>query len=97
MLQSAFFESSRIEKFWSGAIIFTLFAVFSIIAYPGMRRRIPLSKQLLLFVLKIAKHHKSVYVIALSGTILQTIYSVYWSISVSLIHFDQTGSRVEEN
>ncbi|GAA6023160.1 hypothetical protein JCM11491_003283 [Sporobolomyces phaffii] len=71
-----------VEKMWSGAIIFTIFAVFSIIAYPGMRKRIPLSKQLLLFVLKIAKHHKSVYVIALSGTIVQTIYSVYWSISV---------------
>lgn len=33
---------NRIKKFWSGAIIFTLFAVFSLIAYPGMRRRIPL-------------------------------------------------------
>ncbi|GAA5895354.1 Pns1p [Sporobolomyces salmoneus] len=71
-----------VEKYWSGAIIFTIFAVFSIIAYPGMRRRIPLSKQLLLFVLKIAKHNKSVYVIALAGTILQTMYAVFWSISV---------------
>ena len=68
---------------WSGAIIFTLFAIFSLIAYPGMRRRIPLSKQLLLYVLRVAKHNKSVYVIALAGTIVQTIYSVYWSISAS--------------
>ncbi|GAA6060058.1 hypothetical protein JCM10212_003019 [Sporobolomyces blumeae] len=75
-----------VEKYWSGAIIFTIFAVFSIIAYPGMRRRIPLSKQLLLFVLKIAKHHKSVYVIALAGTITQTVYSIYWSITVVAIY-----------
>ncbi|GAA5981605.1 hypothetical protein JCM5350_008046 [Sporobolomyces pararoseus] len=71
-----------VEKMWSGAIIFTIFAVFSIIAYPGMRKRIPLSKQLLLFVLKIAKHNKSVYVIAIAGAVMQTLYSVYWSISV---------------
>lgn len=51
-----------------------------------MRRRIPLSKQLLIFVLKIAKFHKSVYVIALSGTIIQTIYSIYWSITVVAIY-----------
>ncbi|GAA5987189.1 hypothetical protein JCM11641_006053 [Rhodosporidiobolus odoratus] len=75
-----------IEKFWSGAIIFTIFAVLSIIAYPGMRRRIPLSKQLLLFVLKIAKHNPSVYIIALLGTVLQAAYSVYWSFSAVAIY-----------
>ncbi|GAA5834676.1 hypothetical protein JCM3766R1_003637 [Sporobolomyces carnicolor] len=75
-----------VEKMWSGAIIFTLFAIFSLIAYPGMRRRIPLSKQLLLYVLRVAKHNKSVYVIALAGTIVQTIYSVYWSISLVAIY-----------
>ncbi|GAA5864729.1 hypothetical protein JCM8547_008289 [Rhodosporidiobolus lusitaniae] len=67
------------QKYWSGAIIFTIFAIFSIIAYPGLRRRIPLSKQLLLYVIRIAKHNPSVYIIALLGTALQTVYSVYWS------------------
>ncbi|GAA5820050.1 hypothetical protein JCM3770_002118 [Rhodotorula araucariae] len=75
-----------IERYWSGAIIFTIFAVLSILAYPGMRRRIPLSKQLLLFVLAIAKAHPSVYVIALIGTVLVTAYSVFWSISVVAIY-----------
>lgn len=32
-----------VERYWSGAIIFTIFAVISILAYPGMRRRIPFS------------------------------------------------------
>ncbi|BGP17741.1 hypothetical protein JCM10213_005322 [Rhodosporidiobolus nylandii] len=75
-----------IEKFWSGAIIFTIFAVFSIIAYPGMRRRIPLSKQLLIFVLRIAKANPSVYIIALFGTVLLAAYSVYWSFSAIAIY-----------
>lgn len=73
-------------KYWSGAIIFTIFAIFSIIAYPGMRRRIPLSKQLLIFVLKISKHNPSVYVIALAGTALQTAYSAFWSFAVVAIY-----------
>lgn len=32
-----------VVRYWSGAIIFTIFAVISILAYPGMRRRIPFS------------------------------------------------------
>ncbi|GAA5998454.1 Pns1p [Rhodotorula paludigena] len=75
-----------VSKMWSGAIIFTIFAVLSIIAYPGMRRRIPLSKQLLLFVIAIAKVHKSVYFIALAGTTLLAAYSVFWSISIVAIY-----------
>lgn len=43
-----------IEKYWSGAIIFTILAVISVICYFPMRRRIPLSKLLLQFVFKIA-------------------------------------------
>ncbi|GAA6016250.1 hypothetical protein JCM10207_000445 [Rhodosporidiobolus poonsookiae] len=73
-------------KYWSGAIIFTIFAIFSIIAYPGMRRRIPLSKQLLIYVLRVAKHNPSVYVIALLGTLLQAAYSVYWSFTAVAIY-----------
>ncbi|KDE06164.1 hypothetical protein MVLG_03446 [Microbotryum lychnidis-dioicae p1A1 Lamole] len=71
-----------IEKFWSGAIIFSIFAVISVIAYFPMRKRIPLSKALLLFVLKIAKHHPSVYIIAMVGCLVQAAYSVFWSFVV---------------
>ncbi|GAA5888558.1 hypothetical protein JCM6882_008996 [Rhodosporidiobolus microsporus] len=74
------------QKYWSGAIIFTIFAVLSALAYPAMRRRIPLSKQLLLFVLRIAKYNKSVYIIALLGTLLQGFYSVYWSFTAVAIY-----------
>ncbi|KAL8287443.1 hypothetical protein RQP46_003301 [Phenoliferia psychrophenolica] len=74
------------EKYWSGAVIFTIFAVISVIAYFPMRRRIPFSRQLLLFVLRIAKEYPSVYIIALSGTLLQTVYSVYWSFAAVAIY-----------
>lgn len=61
-------------------------AVFSIIAYFPMRRRIPFSRQLLLFVLRIAKEYPSVYVIALLGAVVQSAYSVFWSFTTVAIY-----------
>lgn len=51
-----------------------------------MRKRIPLSKQLLLLVLKIAKEYKSVYVIALFGTFVQAAYAAFWSFAAVAIY-----------
>lgn len=51
-----------------------------------MRKRIPLSKQLLLLVLRIAKAYPSVYGIALAGALLQTVYSIYWSFTTVAIY-----------
>lgn len=48
-----------IQLYYSGAIIFTIFAIISVIAYFPMRRRIPFSRELLLFVLKIASEFQS--------------------------------------
>lgn len=75
-----------IQKYWSGAIIWTIFAVFAILAYPGMRRRIPLSKQLLIYVIRVAKVHPSVYIIAIIGATLVTAYSAFWGIAVAGIY-----------
>lgn len=74
------------QRYWSGAIIWTIFAVFAILAYPGMRRRIPLSRQLLLYVIRVAKIHPSVYAIALFGAFLTAAYSAFWGIAVAGIY-----------
>ncbi|GAA5991163.1 hypothetical protein JCM10908_006567 [Rhodotorula pacifica] len=74
------------QKYWSGAIIWTIFAVFAILAYPGMRRRIPLSRQLLIYVIRVAKVHPSVYVVALFGAFLTAAYSAFWGIAVAGIY-----------
>ncbi|KAK9900425.1 DUF580-domain-containing protein [Cystobasidium minutum MCA 4210] len=75
-----------VEHYWSGAIIFTILAVISIICYFPMRRRIPLSKLLLQFVFKIAGQHKSVYGIALLTTLLQAMYSVWWGFTIVAVY-----------
>lgn len=78
------------QKYWSGAIIFTIFAIISVICYFPMRKRIPLSKLILQFVFRIADKHKSVYFVALFTTVLQAAYSIYWAFTVSA----GSGSRL---
>lgn len=45
---------SPLSLLFAYRIIFTIIAVFSVIAYFPMRKRIPFSRELLLFVLRIA-------------------------------------------
>ncbi|KAL4254261.1 Protein PNS1 [Abortiporus biennis] len=68
-----------ITRYWSGAIIFTVIALISIFAYFGYRSRIPLASLLLQVVMDVAKHHKSVYVVAFLALILQAVFSAYYT------------------
>ncbi|EMD37617.1 hypothetical protein CERSUDRAFT_114269 [Gelatoporia subvermispora B] len=68
-----------IEKYYSGAIVFTIIAVLSMFAYFGYRSRIPLAATLLEVVMDIAKHHPSVYFVAFISLILQAGYSVLYT------------------
>lgn len=61
----------------AGAIIFTIIAIVSILAYFGYRSRIPLASLLLQVIMDVAKHHKSVYVVAFLALLLQAALSVY--------------------
>lgn len=67
-----------ITKYYSGAIIFTIIAVLSIISYFGFRSRIPLASLLLQVVMDVSKHHKSVYVTAVTALVIQTAWSVLY-------------------
>ncbi|EIW83046.1 DUF580-domain-containing protein [Coniophora puteana RWD-64-598 SS2] len=68
-----------ITKYYSGAIIFTLIAVFSVIAYFAFRSRIPFASLLLQVVLDVSKHHKSVYVVAFIALFVQAALSVWFT------------------
>ncbi|KAF5348744.1 hypothetical protein D9758_006837 [Tetrapyrgos nigripes] len=67
-----------ITKYYSGAIIFTIIAIFSILSYWGFRSRIPLASLLLQVVMDVSKHHNSVYVVAFIALILQAALSVWF-------------------
>lgn len=68
-----------VEGFTSAAIVFTIFAVFSVIAYFFMRKRIPFAKVMLQTIIRAANQYKSTYVVALLGLIAQTAFSVWFA------------------
>ncbi|EPS94136.1 hypothetical protein FOMPIDRAFT_1153435 [Fomitopsis schrenkii] len=75
-----------VTHYWSGAIIFTIIALFSIFAYFGYRARIPLASLLLQVVMDVAKHHWSVYGVAFTALIIQAAWSVWYTFSVIAIY-----------
>ncbi|SAM73318.1 probable Protein PNS1 [Ustilago bromivora] len=77
----------------AAAIVFTIFAVFSVIAYFFMRKRIPLAKLILVTVIRTAEQYKSVYVVALSGLIVETAFSTWtsWVVVATYQRFEPSG------
>ncbi|KAK0547379.1 pH nine-sensitive protein 1 [Tilletia horrida] len=82
------------QGFTSGAIIFTIFAVFSIIFYFVARKRIPLARILLKTILRAANQYKSTYVVSLIGTIVQAFFAVWWTWTLVATYqrFDPNGN-----
>lgn len=78
----------------AAAIIFTIFAVLSVIAYFFMRKRIPLAKLLLVTIIRTAEQYKSVYVVALSGLIAETAFSAWtsWVVVATYQRFEPSGA-----
>ncbi|EIN11911.1 DUF580-domain-containing protein [Punctularia strigosozonata HHB-11173 SS5] len=68
-----------VTKYYSGAIIFTVIALLSVLSYWAMRSRIPLSSLLLQVVMDVSKHHMSVYVVAFATLIIQAALSVWFT------------------
>ncbi|PWN47996.1 DUF580-domain-containing protein [Violaceomyces palustris] len=77
----------------SAAIIFTIFAVLSVVSYFFMRKRIPLAKVLLQTVIRAADTYWSSYVVAMVGLIVQTAFSVWvaWTLVATYQRFDPSG------
>jgi hypothetical protein len=76
----------------AGAIIFTVISLLSILSYVGFRSRIPLASLLLQIVMDISKHHKSVYVVAMTTLLLQASLSVYVRLDLFSGHTSQLAS-----
>jgi hypothetical protein len=60
----------------AGAIIFTIIALVSVLAYFGYRLRIPFASLLLQVVMDVSKHHMSVFLVAFLAAIVQAALSV---------------------
>ena len=61
-----------------------------------MRKRIPFSRLILLFCMRIAKQYKSIYVTAILTSVIQAAYSVWWAFTVTAAVSDfESASRPE--
>ncbi|KAG8983031.1 putative choline transporter, neither null mutation nor overexpression affects choline transport [Tulasnella sp. JGI-2019a] len=72
-----------VTKYYSGAIIFTVVAVISVLCFWGYWSRIPLATLLLQVVMDVANHHKGVYVVGVLGLIAQAALSVWYVFTVT--------------
>ncbi|KAG8892407.1 putative choline transporter, neither null mutation nor overexpression affects choline transport, partial [Tulasnella sp. 403] len=72
-----------ITRYYSGAIVFTVIAILSILAFWGFWSRIPFATVLLQVVMDVANHHKSVYVVALLGLTTQAALAVWYVYTVT--------------
>lgn len=83
-----------IEGNTSAAIIFTIFAVLSIVSYFFMRSRIPLTRLLLKTAIDATKTHPSVYLWALIGLLVQTLFSIWtaWTLVAVYQRFSPSGA-----
>ncbi|KAF8893351.1 plasma-membrane choline transporter-domain-containing protein [Infundibulicybe gibba] len=71
-----------ITRYYSGAIVFTIIALLSVLSYWGYRSRIPLASLFLQVVMDVSKHHKSVYVVAFVALGLQSALAVWYTFTV---------------
>lgn len=86
-----------ITKFYSGAIIFTIIALISVLAYFGYRSRIPLAALLLQVVMDVSKHHISVYVVAFTALLLQGLLAVWYTFGAIATYSKWTPSDNNPN
>ncbi|KAF8625430.1 hypothetical protein AX15_005390 [Amanita polypyramis BW_CC] len=75
-----------ITKYYSGAIIFTIISVLSVLSYFGFRARIPLASLLLQVVMDVAKHHTSVYAVAFMALLVQAALAVWYVFTTMAIY-----------
>ncbi|KAF8844322.1 DUF580-domain-containing protein [Paxillus ammoniavirescens] len=75
-----------ITGYYSGAIIFTIIALFSVFVYFTFRSRIPLASLLLQVVMDISKHHISVYLVAFAALMLETALSIWFTFTAIAIY-----------
>jgi len=79
----------------AGAIVFTIIALFSLLAYFGYRARIPLATLFLQVTLDVSKHHLSVYVVAFVALGIQAALSVWFTFTaIATCAYLSTTARI---
>ncbi|RSH85379.1 Protein pns1 [Saitozyma podzolica] len=82
-----------IIRYWSGAVIFLVIAVLSVLFYWTLRKKVPLAKLLIQTTIDITRHHPVVYLIALIGLVFQRAWSIWYAFTCIAIYVKWTPGR----
>ncbi|EER31516.1 conserved hypothetical protein [Candida tropicalis MYA-3404] len=84
-----------VERYWSAAIVFLVFALFGAWCYWRARHRIPLSATILATVIDVMKMYPSTLVTSFIGLIISAAFSVLFSVVIvaTYVKFDPNNSN----
>ncbi|KAK7539640.1 plasma-membrane choline transporter-domain-containing protein [Phyllosticta citribraziliensis] len=74
------------RHYWSGGIVFLLFAIFTVICFISWIPRIPFSALMLQTAIDVSKHYGHVYLVSAVGGILATALGAWYSVSLVAVY-----------
>jgi len=74
------------KHYWSGGIVFLLFAIFMIICFITWIPRIPFSVLMLQTAIDVSKKHGHVYLVSAIGGILATAFAAWYSVTLVAVY-----------
>jgi hypothetical protein len=74
------------RKYWSGAIVFTIFAVFLVFAFISWIPRIPFSVLMLQTAIDVSRSFGHVYLVSAIGGILATAFAGWYSVTLVAVY-----------
>ncbi|KAK4189123.1 plasma-membrane choline transporter-domain-containing protein [Podospora australis] len=74
------------RKYYSGGIVFLIFAVFQLICFLSWRSRIPFSVLMLQTAIDVAKKHGHVYLVSAIGGLLATLFAAWYSVTLVSVY-----------
>ncbi|KAK4197683.1 plasma-membrane choline transporter-domain-containing protein [Triangularia verruculosa] len=74
------------RKYYSGGIVFLIFAVFQLICFISWRSRIPFSVLMLQTAIDVAKKYGHVYLVSAIGGLLATLFAAWFSVTLVSVY-----------
>lgn len=74
------------RKYYSGGVVFLIFAIISLVFFISWIKRIPFSALMLQTVIDVSKTRGHVYIVSLVGGIIATAFSIWFAITLVAIY-----------
>jgi hypothetical protein len=74
------------RKYWSGGIVFLIFAVFTVFCFISWIPRIPFSVLMLRTAIDVSKRFGHVYIVSLIGGLLAAAFSAWFSVTLVAVY-----------